>query len=86
VAPLFLASGALVMTLGGEFSTVLLGRVLMGVGHTRSMLAGITTVLRHPAGPGLGSSLNALEFSSMLGMVSLAVTPLLQTRAPAPLS
>jgi len=42
VAPLFLASGALVMTLGGEFSTVLLGRVLMGGGHTLSMLAGIT--------------------------------------------
>jgi predicted MFS family arabinose efflux permease len=69
VAPLFLVSGALAMTLGGEFSTVLLGRVLMGTGHTLSMLAGLTTVLRHRAGPGLASSLNALEFSSMLGVL-----------------
>jgi hypothetical protein len=30
VAPIFLVSGALVMTTGGEFSTVLAGRVLMG--------------------------------------------------------
>src|SRR5262245_30749301 len=69
VAPIFLASGALVMTLGSEFSTVLLGRVLMGTGHTLSMLAGLTTVLRYRAGPGLASSLNALEFSSMLGVL-----------------
>src|SRR4249920_2837986 len=68
VAPIFLVSGALVMTTGGEFSTVLIGRVLMGTGHTLSMLAGITTVLRYRAGPGLASSLNALEFSSMLGV------------------
>jgi MFS family permease len=69
VAPLFLASGALIMTLGGDFATVLLGRVLMGAGHTLSMLAGITTVLRYRAGPGLASSLNAMEFSSMLGVL-----------------
>jgi predicted MFS family arabinose efflux permease len=52
VAPIFLVSGALVMTTGGEFSTVLIGRVLMGTGHTLSMLAGLTTVLRYRAGPG----------------------------------
>ena len=69
VAPIFLVSGALVMTMGGEFSTVLVGRVLMGSGHTLSMLAGITTVLRYRAGPGLASSLNALELSSMLGVL-----------------
>src|SRR6185436_18736820 len=69
VAPIFLVSGALVMTTGGEFSTVLMGRVLMGTGHTLSMLAGITTVLRYRAGPGLASSLNALELSSMLGVL-----------------
>ena len=32
VAPIFLVSGALVMATGGEFSTVLVGRVLMGTG------------------------------------------------------
>ena len=69
VAPIFLVSGALVMTTGGEFSTVLIGRVLMGTGHTLSMLAGLTTVLRYRAGPGLASSLNALELSSMLGVL-----------------
>ena len=57
------------MTLGGDFATVLLGRVLMGAGHTLSMLAGITTVLRYRAGPGPASSLNAKEFSSMLGVL-----------------
>jgi hypothetical protein len=70
VAPIFLVSGALVMTSGGEFSTVLIGRVLMGTGHTLSMLAGLTTVLRYRAGPGLASSLNALEFSAMIGVLA----------------
>ena len=70
VAPIFLVSGALVMTSGGEFSTVLTGRVLMGTGHTLSMLAGLTTVLRYRAGPGLASSLNALEFSAMIGVLA----------------
>ena len=70
VAPIFLVLGALVMTSGGEFSTVLAGRVLMGTGHTLSMLAGLTTVLRYRAGPGLASSLNALEFSAMIGVLA----------------
>ena len=61
--------GALVMTLGGSFAALMLGRALMGVGHTLSMLAGLTTILRHRAGPGLASSLNALEFSAMLGVL-----------------
>ena len=34
------------------------------------MLAGLTTVLRYRAGPGLASSLNALEFSAMIGVLA----------------
>ena len=73
------------MTSGGEFSTVLVGRVLMGTGHTLSMLAGLTTVLRYRAGPGLASSLNALEFSAMLGVLGgVSLVALLPRAVPWP--
>jgi hypothetical protein len=42
----------------------------MGVGHTLTMLGGLTAILRYRAGPGLASSLNAVEFSAMLGVLS----------------
>ena len=42
----------------------------MGVGPTLSMLAGLTAILRQRAGPGLASSLNAVEFSAMLGVLT----------------
>jgi predicted MFS family arabinose efflux permease len=62
--------GALLLATAGGFGTLVLGRALMGVGHTLTMLGGLTAILRYRAGPGLASSLNAVEFSAMLGVLS----------------
>ena len=70
LAPVLTLTGALLLAGGGGFATLLLGRALMGVGHTLSMLAGLTAILRPRAGPGLASSLNAVEFSAMLGVLT----------------
>lgn len=70
LAPGLMLGGALLLAAGGSFGTLLLGRALMGVGHTLTMLGGLTAILRYRAGPGLASSLNAVEFSAMLGVLS----------------
>ncbi len=70
LAPGLTLVGALLLTAGGGFAALMLGRALMGVGHTLSMLASLTAILRQRAGPGLASSLNAVEFSAMLGVLT----------------
>jgi MFS family permease len=70
LAPGLMLGGALLLATAGGFGTLVLGRALMGVGHTLTMLGGLTAILRHRAGPGLASSLNAVEFSAMLGVLS----------------
>jgi MFS family permease len=70
LGPLALLAGALLVVVGGSFATLLLGRALMGAGHTLATLAGLTAILRHRAGPGLASSLAAQEFSAMLGVLA----------------
>jgi MFS family permease len=70
LAPGLTLAGALLLASGGGFVTLLLGRALMGLGHTLCTLGGLTAILRYRAGPGLASSLNALEFSAMLGVLS----------------
>ncbi len=70
LAPGLTLLGALLLATGGGFAALLVGRALMGVGHTLSMLAGLTAILRQRAGPGLASSLNAVEFSAMLGVLT----------------
>lgn len=70
LAPGLMLIGAVLLATGGGFGALLLGRALMGVGHTLTMLGGLTAVLRYHAGPGLASSLNAVEFSAMVGVLS----------------
>jgi MFS family permease len=70
VAPAFVLAGALLMALGGTFAALLAGRALMGMGHTLTTLGALTAILRHRAGPRLASSLSAMEFSAMLGVLS----------------
>ena len=70
LAPGLTLIGAGILALGGGFGTLVLGRAVMGVGHTLTMLGGLTAILRYRAGPGLASSLNAVEFSAMLGVLS----------------
>jgi len=70
LAPGLTLAGALLLAGGGGFVTLMLGRALMGLGHTLCTLGGLTAILRYRAGPGLASSLNAVEFSAMLGVLS----------------
>jgi MFS family permease len=55
--------------MGGSFPALVLGRVLMGLGHSLGMVAGLTAVLHAHAGGRLGAALNAIEFSGMLGLL-----------------
>jgi MFS family permease len=70
VAPLFVLAGAVLMAGAGGFTALLLGRGLMGIGHTLTTLGSLTAILRHHPGPTLASSLNAMEFCAMLGVLS----------------
>ena len=70
LAPGLTLVGAVLLATGSGFGALMLGRALMGVGHTLTMLGGLTAIPRHRAGPGLASSLNAVEFSAMLGVLA----------------
>jgi MFS family permease len=69
LAPFILVAGIACMAMSASFGMLLLGRALMGAGHTLGMLAGLTAILRYRAGAGLASSLNAFEFSAMIGIL-----------------
>lgn len=70
LGPCVMAAGVLVLTSGGPFPVLVLGRLLMGVGHALGMVAGLTAILRYKTGLSLASALNAYEFSAMIGMLS----------------
>ena len=70
LVPLFLLAGAALLSGGGGFAALLVGRALLGAGHTLATLAGLTAILRHRAGRGLAASLAALELSAMLGVLA----------------
>ena len=67
--PVVVLIGIACVALGGSFGWLLLGRVLMGSGHTLGTLGLLTTILRVRAEHRLASALNASEFSAMLGML-----------------
>jgi len=69
IGPVVLLAGILGMTAGGPFAALLLGRTLMGLGHSLAMVAVLTAVLHVHAGRRLGAALNAIEFSGMLGLL-----------------
>jgi MFS family permease len=69
IGPVVLLAGILCLTAGGSFGTLLLARVLMGLGHSLGMVAGLTAVLHVHAGGRLGAALNAIEFAGMLGLL-----------------
>ena len=70
LGPCVMAVGVLVLTSGGPFPVLVLGRLLMGVGHALGMVGGLTAILRYTTGLSLASALNAYEFSAMIGMLS----------------
>ena len=70
LGPVVIAAG-LVLVVGAEsFVALLAARALMGLGHTLTMVAGLTTILRRVAGGRLASALNAFELSAMLGILA----------------
>ena len=70
VAPAFLLAGALLMAGADTFATLMIGRVLMGVGHTLTTLGALTAILRYHGGSRLASWLGAMEFAAMAGVLS----------------
>jgi hypothetical protein len=67
--PAVVGAGVACLVLGGSFGWLVLGRVLMGAGHTLGQLSMLTTLLRARADRGLASALGAFEFTAMLGML-----------------
>jgi MFS family permease len=65
-----LIGAALIGAGGGSFPVLLLGRTLMGAGHTLATLGSLTAILRHHAGTRLASALAATEFAAMLGVLA----------------
>jgi MFS family permease len=69
IGPLVLVLGVLCVTAGGGFTTIVLGRLLMGLGQALTMVAGLTAILRFQSGKNLASALAAYELSAMIGML-----------------
>jgi YNFM family putative membrane transporter len=69
VGPAFVLTGIACLVLGSSFGSLVLGRVLMGAGHTLGTLSALTTILRARADRRLASALSAFEFSAMLGIL-----------------
>lgn len=67
--PAFVLTGIACLVLGPSVGWLVLGRVMMGGGHTLGQLGLLTTILRTRADRRLASALNASEFSAMLGML-----------------
>ncbi len=70
LGPCLLAAGILIVATGGSFAGVVLGRLLMGVGHALSMMSGLTALLRFATAFKLASALSAFELSGMLGLLA----------------
>jgi MFS family permease len=68
--PVVMLMGVVCVVGGGGLAWLLVGRVLMGFGHTLGMLSGLTTILRAGEPRGLASALNAFEFSAMIGILA----------------
>jgi len=79
--PVLLLAGAALMGTGGSFGVLLLGRGLMGAGHTLATLGALTAILRYHGSGRLASALAASEFAAMLGVLVGAGLTALMPRA-----
>jgi MFS family permease len=68
--PVVVALGVLAVASGGPFGLLVAGRVVMGVGHGLAVVGGLTAILRFRAPHVLASSLNGLELTAMLGILT----------------
>lgn len=69
LGPVVLAVGIVMLSLARSLETMLLARMIMGVGHSATMISGLTAILRYHAGGRLGAALNVIEFLAMIGML-----------------
>jgi MFS family permease len=86
-APALLVAGVLLLWTAGPFPVLVLGRVLIGIGHTLGMVGGLTAILLDQRGARGSVRLNGFEFAGMLGVLAgLAVVGLLPASLGWPLS
>jgi MFS family permease len=69
LGPVVLVLGIVMLSLARSLEGMLLARIVMGVGHSATMISGLTAVLRYYAGRRLGAALNVIEFLAMIGML-----------------
>ena len=69
LSPAVLLAGILLLGAAGPFPVLVLGRILVGFGHTLGMVASLTAILQEDRGPSASMRLNVFEFSGMLGVL-----------------
>ena len=83
LAPIALLAGMLLLSTGGPFPVLVLGRLLTGLAHTLVIVGSLTAVLQDRQGLRASMRLNTLEFAGMLGVLGgLALVGLLPERWP----
>jgi MFS family permease len=86
-APGLLVAGVLLLWSAGPFPVLVLGRALIGLGHTLGMVGGLTAILLDQRGARGSIRLNTFEFAGMLGVLGgLAAVGLLPASLGWPLS
>src|SRR5262245_59293336 len=86
-APVALLAGVLLLWSAGPFPVLVLGRALIGLGHTLGMVGALTAILLAPGGTRGSIRLNVFEFAGMLGVLGgLAGVGLLPSSSGWPLS
>jgi MFS family permease len=68
-APALLVAGVLLLWTAGPFPVLVLGRVLVGLGHSLGMVAGLTAILLDQRGAAGSMRLNVFEFAGMAGVL-----------------
>jgi len=68
-APLILVLGLLLLVSAGSLPVLLVGRFLLGISHTLTMVGGLTAVLLEGGGTSVSTRLNLFEFAGMLGIL-----------------
>ena len=68
-APALLIAGVLLLWSAGPFPILVLGRVLVGLGHSLGMVAGLTAILLDQRGAAGSMRLNVFEFAGMAGVL-----------------
>jgi len=68
-APLILVLGLLLLVNARSLPVLLVGRFLLGISHTLTMVGGLTAILLEGGGGRVSTRLNIFEFAGMLGIL-----------------